>query len=309
MSQRQYLRKASLLMVTGDQAIDLSDFHFRFHVSQEDVGTPTNALIRVWNLRPETMKRVRGEGSRVVIQAGYEGGAFGIVFDGTVKQFGIGKENATDVFLDIKAADGDLGFTTGLISRTFAAGTSPREMMDAAALSMGLKLVDFPNNTFVGDLARGRVLFGMARAAAQGIADTVLSTWSFTGGQLQVIPLSKYKAGEAVVINSMTGMIGIPEQTDQGVKVRCLLNPRIGVGARIRLNNKDITQQDVKSVIPFNVRVGILNLAPLAEGADGEYRVLVHDITGDTRGQEWYSDLVGLAIRPSSPNQPVAPYG
>lgn len=306
--QQQFGRKASLLMVGTTRALDLSDMHFRFQISQGDVGTPNNARVLVWNLRPETMKQVRGEFSRVVIQAGYEG-SFGVIFDGTVKQFAIGKSSPVDSFLEIRAAEGDIGFTTGLVSKTFEAGTNPQAMMAESISAMGLKLVEFPTNNVIGNLARGRVLFGMARAAAQTLADSVLSSWSIQGGEVQVIPLSKYRDGEAVIINSLTGMVGIPEQTPEGVKVRCLLNPRIACGSRIRLNNKDITQQDVKSIVPFNVRVGTLFTAPLATGADGDYRVLVHDLEGDTRGNEFYSDIIALAIRPSSPDQPVAPYG
>lgn len=305
---QQFGRKASLLMVGGTQALDLSDMHFRFEVRQGDTATPNSARVRVWNLRPETMKQIRGEFARVVIQAGYEG-SFGVIFDGTVKQFGIGKETAVDSFLDILAAEGDIGFTTGLVSKTYEAGTKVEAMMNDSVVAMGLKLVDFPKLNVIGDLSRGRVLFGMARAAAQNLADTVGSTWSIQAGEVQVVPLTKYLDGEAVVINSLTGMVGIPQQTAEGVTVRCLLNPKISCGSRIRLNNGDITQQDVKSIVPFNVRVGTVFTAPLASGADGDYRVLVHDVTGDTRGQEFYSDIIALAIRPSSPDKPVAAYG
>lgn len=306
--QQQFGRKASLLMVGGSRALDLSDMHFRFEIRQGDVATPNNALIRVWNLRPETMKQIRGEFARVVVQAGYEG-SFGVVFDGTVKQFGIGKESAVDSFLDIKAAEGDIGFTTGLVSKSYEAGTKIEAMMTDSVIAMGLKLVNFATLNVTGDLSRGRVLFGMARAHTQALADTLGATWSIQGGEVQVIPLTKYLDGDAVVINSMTGMVGIPEQTPEGVKVRCLLNPKIKCGSRIRLNNGDITQQDIKSIVPFNVKVGTVFSAPLAAGADGDYRVLVHDVSGDTRGQEFYSDIIALAIRQSSADEPVAPYG
>lgn len=308
-NERQFIRKANLIVSQGAEGLDLSDLKFRFRVMSSDVPTPNNAEIRVWNLAPATMKRMRGEFSRVTIQAGYEGSSYGVIFDGTIKQFRSGRENATDVFIDILASENDIGFNCGLISKTFEAGTSLRDMMDSAAKSMGVKLVSFPNIINLDSLSRGRVAFGMARSAAQCIADTVGSSWSMQTGEVVVIPLTKYLPGEVVEINSLTGMIGIPEQTDVGIRVRCLLNPKIRIGAAIRLNNGDITQQDVKSIIPFNVRVGTVFTAPLASGADGLYRVLTHDLTGDTRGSEWYSDMTCLAIDQSSPNSPVKAYG
>lgn len=308
-SERQFIRKANLVVASGEDGIDMSDLKFRFRVMSGDVPTPNNAEIRVWNLSADTMKRVRGEFDRVVIQAGYEGSSYGVIFDGTIKQFRIGRESATDVFLDILAAENDIGYTCGLVSKTYEAGTTMREMMDTAAKSLGVKLVDFPNIVNIDQLSRGRVAFGMARSAAQCIADTVGASWSIQAGGVQVIPLTKYLPGEVVEITSLTGMIGIPEQTDTGVKVRCLLNPKIRIGASIRLNNGDITQQDIKSIIPFNVRVGTVFASPLASATDGLYRVLTHDLSGDTRGSEWYSDIMCLAIDPSSPDAPVKPYG
>jgi hypothetical protein len=308
-SERQFIRKANLVVAAGGKGIDLSDLKFRFRIQSGDVPTPNSADIRVWNLSPTTMKQIRGEFDRVVIQAGYEGSSYGVIFDGTIKQFRIGRESATDVFLDILAAEGDRGYTMGLVCKTFQAGTPLSTMMGTAADAMGVKLTAFPNFVNLSALSRSRVSFGMARSAAQCIADTVGSSWSIQGDEVQVIPLTKYLPGDIVEINSLTGMIGIPEQTEAGVKVRCLLNPKIRIGAAIRLNNGDITQQDIKSIIPFNVRVGTVFTTPLADGADGLYRVLTHDVSGDTRGSEWYSDIVCLAIDPSSAQAPVSAYG
>ena len=46
----------------------------------------------------------------VMLQAGYENGAYGIIFSGTILRIRTGRESATDTFLEIMAADGDIAF-------------------------------------------------------------------------------------------------------------------------------------------------------------------------------------------------------
>lgn len=306
-SERQFIRKANLVVASGGEGIDLSDLRFTFEVRSADVQSPNYAHIRVYNLSQPTMKKVRGEFDRVILQAGYEGSSYGVIFDGTIKQFRVGKENPTDVFLDIMAAEADIGYNFGVMCKTFASGSTMKDYMEEASTSMGVKLAQYPNIANPA-LARGRVGFGMARGRARCAADTIGATWSIQNGGVQVIELTRYLPGQAVEINSLTGMIGIPEQTDEGVRVRCLLNPKLRIGGLVKLTNSDITQQDIKSIVPFNVRAGaVVFAAPLADDADGLYRLLTLDHLGDSRGNEWSSEIVCLAVDQSSGK--VAPYG
>ena len=68
------------------------------------------------------------------------------------------------------------------------------------------------------------------------------------------------------VLNADTGLIGIPEVTDYGVKVRYRMNAFAMVGSKIELKSK---------VIPL---------------ADGTYTVLNLEHVGDFRGQNWYTE-------------------
>lgn len=301
----QFIRKASLLLTDGTKALDLSEMRFRFTVQNADVQSPNNCAVRVYNLSPQTVRQAKGEYSRVILQAGYERASFGVIFDGTIKQFKVGRENATDTFLDIFSADTDVGYNFGIVSKTFAAGSTPVEHIAEAARAMGLQVGFTPILEGVNpySLPRGKVGFGMARDMMRKTADSLVATWSIQAGVLQMISLTGYLPGEAVVINSLSGMVGIPEQTEEGVKVRCLLNPKIRVGGLVRLNNKDITQliqKDQSVPIRFDQWTGIQYAAKLADGADGLYRAYVAEHHGDTRGHEWYTDLICLAVKPSS---------
>jgi len=116
-SYPQFLRAISLVVLPsgGGQGLDLSDFHIKFHVEGMSFDRPKSAVIRVYNLAASTQATIKAEFQAVMLQAGYENGALGIIFSGTIKRFRSGRENATDTYLEILAADGDplAGLRTG----------------------------------------------------------------------------------------------------------------------------------------------------------------------------------------------------
>src|SRR5690348_5163435 len=65
----------------ANEGLDLSEMRIQFRISQSDTETPNTAIIRVYNLSPETARKVQGEFQRVVLQAGYENASYGVIFD------------------------------------------------------------------------------------------------------------------------------------------------------------------------------------------------------------------------------------
>jgi hypothetical protein len=307
MDNELYDRKCSLLLVAGDEALDLSEMHITFEVKQEDEESPNNARIRVNNLSPDLVKRIKGEYGRVVLQAGYVGAYYGVIFDGTIKQWHEGREpNKVDTFLDILAADGDLAYNFSVVNACLRAGSTRKQRLDTvirAMQSAGIK----PGKLMVpetgGVLPRGKVLFGLARAALRGQTQNFGATWSMQNGDINIVPLADYLPGTEVVLNSMTGLVGRVEQTQEGVKARCLINPRIAVGGLVQIDNALVNQTSQQkdhvipgAQLPYNQWTGIQNLADIT--ADGLYRVYVAEYKGDNRGQAWWMDLILLAVDP-----------
>lgn len=315
----QFGRRASLVVAGGGGGLDLSDLHFKFEVKNSDNESPNTASIRIYNLSADTVRQITGrtpvEYTRVVLQAGYEG-AFGVIFDGTIKQFRRGRENATDTYLDILAAANDLEYNFGVCNLTLAAGATHEDIAVAVSTAMGLEpgvvKADDALRVTGGALPRGKVLWGMGRVHLRNLAASMGSTWTIENGKVNVVPLTGYLPGEAVVLSPMTGMVGVPEQTDQGVRVKCLLNPRLRIGALVQIDQASVNQTFAQASsalpagqLPYDKYAGLVNLADIT--ADGFYRCYVAEFSGDTRGQEWYTDIVGLAVDISS--QTVQAYG
>jgi len=295
-------RRASLMLTSADNVLDLSELRFRFRVESDDEESPNNAMIRVYNLNPATVTNVRKEFDQVILQAGY-GDNFGVIFKGNIRQFRIGREGTTDTYLDLLCADGDEAYNFAMMHDTLGRGSSNEQRVRAAIAAMGAYGVtpgDLQIPSTGGILPRGKVLFGLARASIRMTAQSIGATWSIQDGKVQVTPLTGYLPGEAVVLNGQTGLVGRPEQTQNGIQAKCLINPRIQVGGLVQIDNRSINQtlnQDPwGAMVPYNQWAGLQMMADLQ--ADGLYRVYVIEYEGDTRGQPYYAELTLLSIDP-----------
>lgn len=314
-----YLRSWSLTVTNpgGGAGLVLSqnkegfDLRLTFKILAADVQSPNHATIRVYNLSDQTVKQVIGEFSYVVLNAGYEDGEFGVIFQGDIKQFRHGRESNIDTFLDIMTSDGDLAHIFGTVNATIAQNASPQDQLKVIGDSFkqhGVTLGDTAAVGVAGILPRGKVLFGLARDQMRNLTNTAGSSWSIQNGKVTVVPLDSYLPGEAVVLTAYTGLIGVPEATDGGIYCKCLLNPRITIGTRIQLANGSVTATDLKSRFGFPDYTSLSYVA--ATDLDGFYRTLVVEYEGDTRGDPWWCNLVVLAINPSAqPGAQVQPYG
>lgn len=290
---QQFLRTCQLIVFGRDgDGLDLSELRIKFSVKRSDTMTPNVADIRVYNLEEQTALRIRKEFTRVILQAGYEGN-FGVIFQGNIKQVILGRESATDTFIDIVAGDGDRAYNFAIVNATLAKGSTQADQVAAAVTAMTPKgvtaghLGTLPAN----QLPRGKSMYGNARNYLRDAAQTTQHSWSIQDEKVTFVAKKAYLPGERVILTSKTGMIGTPQQTNEGVNVKCLLNPNLRIASRVQIDNASIQRFKINLSVP-NSAANIP--APLT--ADGVYYVLVVEHTGDTRGIEWYSNLICLNI-------------
>jgi hypothetical protein len=297
----QWIRKVGLVVSTGSQGIDLSNMRIRFRTQNMQADAPNTAWIRVYNLSDNTANSIWSEYTDVSLQAGYESGNYAVIFSGQIMQCKKGKESNVDSYLDIMAADALLAHTFGFVSKSLEQATKEDQVkaIRDELSKMGVTLAPDALRALSGSavtggvLPRGKVMWGLAGAKMNDVCDSSATTWSIQNGVLQIVDRAGYKAGEVVKINSQTGMVGIPEATEQGLEVKMLLNPLIGIGGRIQINNAEINQTAVRGAM-YPKYGAPPQYARTTE--DGFYRVLVAEHSGDTRGQEWYTNVVALAL-------------
>jgi len=325
------------ILSESGKGISLSDFKVTFNIEWNDTKWPRVANVKIYNLSKDTASRILGqEFAKIKIIAGYDGMAkavdasqvgiatqidaaqvgktggtnFGEIFSGDIRFTVTGRDNPTDTWVLIQALDGHQAFMNASVTTTLAAGHTVADVHSAVinsckpfGITQGFT-GDFPSTVF----PRGRTLYQSARDAMDFVAAQSGANWQFVAGQLNLIPTNKY-IHEAVVLNSRTGLIGMPQQTmGAGVNVRCLINPNIQISGLVQIDQASVyraslSADEVKSLpgrVSENSTDGNLYLdgvreQPSAVATDGIYVVRAITYTGDTRGQPWYMDLMCFA--------------
>ncbi|WP_186086042.1 phage protein [Burkholderia gladioli] len=302
----QFGRKFSLVIGqdSGD-SLDFSDLRVKFDIKRGDRETPNSALVQIYNLSDSTSKRVEKEFTRLVLQAGYPGN-FSIVFDGQIKQAWRGRDNPTDTFLNVLAADGDSAYCFAKVIQTLAAGSTYQDQVNLALQAMapyGVTagyIAPLPSNS----LPRGKPIFSLARDVLRSVARATQTVWSIQDGKVIMIPETSYAPYDIPEINSSTGMIGWPVQMINGISVQTLLNPSLKIGGLIHLNNASIQQYQHSLNIFQQAERGRIASDNKID-SDGFYYLMSVNHRGDTRGNEWVSDAICLAADASTVAQSI----
>jgi hypothetical protein len=300
-----------------------------FQTFQHTKEIPDHCQIRVYNMSQDTVQSIQNEYTQVVLSAGYQDGPYGQIFSGTIIQVKIGYEGmgGIDSYVDVIASDGDVGYTNWVVNSAIGKGSTYQSRLNAlnqaqlvansnsggtgsSSLGSGTGsgisstgagttggVTSSPTQGYVGQLPsgslpRGRVFYGNWRDHMRDFAASTDTTYFITNNnQVNVMPVGGNLPGQTVTLTSSTGLIGFPEQTELGIKIRSLLNPNLKPGCQVNIQNSAVLQADLQQGYQNSGQNAFLP----SIANNGVYNVIVCEHNGDTRGNPWYSDLICIA--------------
>jgi len=273
------------------------------------VGVPNNGTFTLYNLNKDSAAAIQSlakskGGGTVTFSAGYQDNV-GIIFSGKVIQVNLGKANATDTTTTIYASCDDTAHTASYINTTLKAGSTGLDIYNSLLKAIpGMQAGTIPTQKLQAlKYPRSVTMFGPVRHFLHTLAESVGSTFHYDNinPQLHITPDNDPGKGSAIILNSDTGMIGLPTQTGTGINVRCLLNPAIQKNSIVQIDQKSIQRITPDLTIGSPTSLQNLNEPGFSQfrgdiSADGTYRVLSIEAVGDTRGDPWFLELNCLAV-------------
>jgi hypothetical protein len=266
----------------------VSGLRTQFKIEKTEQVTPSSAEITVWNLKRATRARMIQQSVPLVLMAGY-GKDLGLLFNGDVAPSGIGvMRSGPDWLTTFKVADGLLSYQTDRVQISIPRNQTVQQVLTQALqqfrnLNVQQTLANLRSGatpiagTFQ-QFLNGSAVSGRGLDEVQRICKSVGLRCTVVDGQLEIFPdtptsQSGAYPGETIPdLTPQTGLIGSPEPTKNAfIKFRCLLRPEIKPLRRVRV---------VWSVHPEGLYVRAAKVTHL----------------GDTRGQEWYTDVEGTAL-------------
>jgi hypothetical protein len=267
----------------------------RFNIKLFAQVSLNTATVKITNLKPEIAHGfVTTPDQPITIDAGYQD-SHGVIFKGTIRQAVYGRDNPTDTVLTLYCSDGDMGHNFGVVNKSHVAGSTPHDHVTSAVNSMpGLSLgyLDPALQLTQPKYPKSVQLYGMARNVLDKVAGMKGANWSIQQGQVQMVGYKNPLPGGQTILNTHTGLIGMPTQEIGGIMARALINPNIKIYSSVNIDQALIQGGQYENVAG-SVEASRMTMPYVA--ADGVYKVLGIAYEGDSRGNPWYMDMTCLA--------------
>lgn len=290
-----YGRKYQVIVsdLAGDTALDVSELHVQFSITQTILTQPPYSTVTIYNLSPETENAIIQEGYRCIVSAGYTGSQYGQIADLNVIQPVRYKQNGTDYVLQLVGMPSDLFYAYGFANFSLLRGQNSRQVIEhvASRASIPTEIGILSSSLSTKGLSRGKVVFGMAADILRQIAKSEGMAYYMADGKINFLHPTDSPTTEAIDLTPATGLLGVPTQQGYSVTAKMLLNPRISIGSMVHIDNSLVRNQQ------YAVGQPIYQL-----DHDGLYRVTQFTHAGDSRGDEWSTTIEAVSQIGTAPN-------
>lgn len=262
----QFGRKYKLEVGNGKESIIIENLQISFSIEKTITSEPNSCRIEIYNLNDKNRNLIANKiFNKVVLSAGYDEPR--LIFAGEIIS-AYTKRNDLDNVSTLECGDGQTDYAKTRIYTTLKAGAKDSDIVNMCLKSMTSSkngVVDLPKDKA---LPRCKVLSGNVRDYLKTVSKNNDANWHILDGKLNVLPKDKVlNTGEVFVLSQETGLIGSPEKTDEGLKITCLLNPKLNIGGLVR----------VKSIL---------------EEYSGDYKILKVIHSGDFVNDTWQTELI-----------------
>ena len=229
------------------EAYDVSQLRCTFNIEKTIQMEPNVSIIEIYNLNVQTENSIMTNGTRVTIEAGYEGSQFGLIFDGDIIQCINSRDDGTTTKLTIIALDSDRAINFEIANFTLMRGQTQRDIVEHIANKAGnpIQIGSISEQLKGQALPRGVVMFGKASDYLRQIAKSNDMNFYMDNGSLNLISMEDLPEGDIFELNPKSGLIGTPEQSDYGITGKCLLNPQIKLNSLIHIDNSLIRAKQI----------------------------------------------------------------
>lgn len=236
-----------------------------FDIDKTGSSSPNKVGLTIYNLSPDSRKFVEKRKQALIIRAGYESG-MATLCSGEIDRVTHVREGG-EWLTKIEAQDGMTAYGN-VVHEVLGPRATERDAVGKLARELGLTVGSIKG---LSDKAyqHGRTLSGPARSELDAICRARKLRWSIQDGALVIYPIGGATDLDAVVLSPATGLIGSPERTEEGYRLRSLLQGQITPGRRIRVDS---------------------------DGIDGDFVAESVTHKGQSHGNDWYTDIEAIRL-------------
>lgn len=276
-----YMRKYRIIA----SGVDISNLHCVFSILKTMSSEPNKSTLQIYNLSTKTRNSITS-GKRIVIEAGYESGQYGLIYDGDIIVVVNSGMNGKDKLTQIIAQDGDLFLNSGFINASYSKGQKSIDYFKQSVGAVGGETDAVTSEAKSSALPRGKVMFGSTSDYMRQFAKNEDALFFIDDGKINLVKAADPPRGQVVSLSPNSGLIGTPELSEDGIKGKCLLNPMIKLNGLVHIDNQYV-EMSSNFALASHVSGGGFST--------GIYKIIQFTHTGDNRGNDWYTDFIGIA--------------
>ncbi len=213
-------------------------FTVEFDIHRNSLSSANVASIRVLNLAPETRSQIRkdqydfGDLRSISFFAGY-GENLSLAFTGNITQAWSVREG-TNFVTQIESFDGGFAYVNATTEQAFPGGTQQSTIIDSLAKSLPGVTVGAIGN-YEGQISRGNSYSG---SSTNILAELTGGGFFIDNGKVYCFKDNECLAGDILVINPKSGLLGTPVKETTYINFDVLFEPTIRVGQLVRLESQ-----------------------------------------------------------------------
>jgi hypothetical protein len=265
--------------------------HIEFDVYKTTQSSFWYADICIYNLNDPTTQLVLKQGMQVKLEAGFQNfqggsnGPYGVIFEGALFQPIWERLDVVNYRLTLHCIVGVIEETNNFVSLSVANGLTQREIvarMAANAMNPLQANVSIPEEKLTRS-SRGEVIFGQPSLYMEQIAKETDTNFWISNQAINIRNLLQSTVAPTISYGPATGLVGTPVQTQDGVDLTVLLDPRAELATQIQL-----TPDTVITQLPR-----LQNTYPTILDSSGLYVIGGVRHRGASRGNIWFTDITG----------------
>lgn len=215
----------------------------RAHVTVLKNGFPAmnSAEMRIYGLTEDIMNQLTTLGSprpmardnTVTVYAGDNQNGLSVVYQGTVQDAWQNFDSQPDTFLEVQS------FTSTFIATKAATPISVSGSADVATMfaSLAQQAGRAFENSGVQVTLSNPYFSGTALQQAHDLARAANIEFHDDGTTFAIWPKNSTRGGVIPLISPASGLVGYPQYTSQGIRLRTIYNPNIKFGGKIKLES------------------------------------------------------------------------
>lgn len=229
--------KRIIRVVIGEDdgtALSIDSLYIQIEVKKAISGKPSEGSVNIYNLAASTEDRIREKGVRIRIFAGYDDQP-SLIHDGDIRRVDRDRTNV-DRITRITIGGKVVKLSEAVFNQSYSGQVSVRQIVEDAIPSFGIDAINLdqiPDDAFLYDFS----FTGKTSVLLDKILNPIKVQW-YENDNFIKFSLRGQGLDPVVLLTKDTGLIGSASVTDKGIKFKSVLNGRIIMGDRVKIESE-----------------------------------------------------------------------